>query len=406
MPTIAHKIELQPNNVQSTYFSKACGTARFAYNWGLAQWKKLYDAGERPYESIIRKQLNAIKREQYPWMLEVTKCAVQLAIKEDLQTAFKKFFAKQASYPKFKKKGHKDSFHISNDQFDIKGDHIRIPNLGWVRMRESLRFIGKILSATISRVANRWFVSITVEADMINNAGNNENQATAGVDLGIKKFAVVSHNQQITEYAAIRPHKALLGRLQRCGKSLSRKIKGSKNRYKARLKLAKLHARVANIRNDYIEKTTTELANNYSQIAIEDLNVSGMSKNHKLSKSILDMGFYRFRNRLETKLKARGKHLILADRWYPSSKICNCCNHKNVELTLKDRIWVCPNCNVLHDRDANAAINLEKLAVSFIAHASETGVEACGAASNGGTLSNQWSTSYAVMKQEFNSKIG
>ena len=180
MQIISHKIALNPNNRQSTYFAKACGVARVAYNWGLAKWNDMYQLGEKPSESAIRKSLNAIKKHQFPWMYEVTKCAVQLAIKDDLNNAFKKFFNHEAAYPKFKKKGLKDSFHISNDQFDVKDQHIRIPNLGWVRMREALRFVGKILSATISRVANKWFLSITLEVSNLNYPGS-ENQVTAGV---------------------------------------------------------------------------------------------------------------------------------------------------------------------------------------------------------------------------------
>ena len=199
------------------------------------------------------------------------------------------------------------------------------------------------------------------------------------MDLGIKTFAVLSSNNQITKYASINPHKNLLTTLRKLNKSLQRKEKGSQNRKKARIELAKLHARISNVRVDYIEKTTTSIANNHSHVAVENLNLSGMVKNRKLARSILDMGFYNFRNRLATKLKERNKTFILADRWFASSKICNSCSHKHQDLTLKDRMWVCPNCNVRHDRDENAARNLEKLAVSST-------VSVCGVASNGGML--------------------
>ena len=160
---IAHKIELNLNNKQRTYMAKACGVARFAYNWALAQWKRQYEAWkldnalEKPNQMALRRQLNAVKRADYPWMLEVTKCAPQLAIMQ-LGVAFKNFFSGRARYPVPRKKGVHDRFSISNDQFAVKGKRFRVPNLGWVRMREALRFTGRIVSATVSRVADSWLV--------------------------------------------------------------------------------------------------------------------------------------------------------------------------------------------------------------------------------------------------------
>src|SRR3989338_6160764 len=140
---MAHKIALKPNNKQATYFAKACGVARFAYNWALTEWKQEYEAGGKPSQLSLRRKLNSIKQEEYPWMLEVTKNAPQMAIIQ-LGTAFKNFFAKRAAYPQYRKKGEHDRFTLTNDQFAIKDSHIRIPHLGWVRMCESLRFEGKI----------------------------------------------------------------------------------------------------------------------------------------------------------------------------------------------------------------------------------------------------------------------
>jgi len=165
---IAHRVALDPNNTQATYFARAAGTARFAYNWALAEWQRQYEAWKadnalpKPSQMALRRQLNALKREQFPWMLEVTKNAPQMAIIQ-LGQAFQNFFAGRARYPKFRKKGVHDRFSLTNDQFSVDGSRIRIPNLGWVRMRESLRLSGKIMSATISRVADRWFASITVD---------------------------------------------------------------------------------------------------------------------------------------------------------------------------------------------------------------------------------------------------
>ena len=372
MIILAHKIQLDPNNKQATYFAKACGTARFAYNWALAEWKKQYEAGEKVSEAKLRKELNAIKRKDFPWMMEVTKCAPQLAIK-DLGKAFQNFFAKRAEFPQFKKKGQKDSFALSNDQFAIKGKTIRIPNLGYVRMTEELRFNGKIMGATISKKADKWFVAVQVEMPDPKSIHTNKSQVV-GVDLGVKDLATLSDG---TKAEGTKPHKALLSRLRRLNKSLSRKQgskkgeKKSNNFRKAQAKLSRLYARIANIRNDETHKLTSMLAKNYGFIGIEDLNVSGMAKNHSLARAVLDMSFFEFRRQLEYKAKIKGGHVILADRFYPSSKTCSNCSHKYNELNLSMREWTCPDCNANHDRDINAAINLRNYAVSYT-------VSACG----------------------------
>ena len=211
----AHKIELNANNKQKTYFSKASGVARKAYNWGLSEWQKEYDAGGKPSEAALRRKLNSIKREQFPWMLEVTKNAPQMAIIQ-LGQAFQNFFQKRASYPQFRKKWIDDRFSLTNDQFKIQDKRIRIPNLGWVKLREALRFDGKIMSATISREADKWFVSITVDIPTLTKAVN-DSQVAVGVDLGILNFATLSTGKEI---AGPKPHKAKLNRLRRLSRSL------------------------------------------------------------------------------------------------------------------------------------------------------------------------------------------
>ena len=183
----AHKIRLDPNNAQATYFAQASGVARFAYNWALAEWSKQYEAHKldtslpKPFEAALRRQLNAVKREQYPWMLGVTKNAPQMAIMQ-LGVAFKNFFAKRAKYPTFRRKGVHDRFTITNDQFSVDDCRIRVPGLGWVRMREPLRFKGKIMSATVSRVAKHRYASITVET-LEETKSKTESQGAIGVVL-------------------------------------------------------------------------------------------------------------------------------------------------------------------------------------------------------------------------------
>lgn len=352
---------------------RACGVARFAYNWGLDQWQTQYAACKtdaslpKPNEIALRRQLNAIKRDRYPWMLEVTKCAPQLALKQ-LGAAYKNFFAGRARYPTFRRKGVRERFSLSNDQFDVKADQgttevsrIRIPNLGWVRMREPLRFSGRILNATVSQRANRWFVSIGIDAiDLIPQLPS-ENQARVGVDLGVKQLATLSTGEVAQGRKALG---MLLGRLKRLSRSLSRKVKGSANRAKAKEQLARLHMRIANVRKDALHKLTTKLVRSYRTIVIEDLNVKGMMRNRHLARAIADRGFGEFRRQLEYKAQRCGAQVLVASTWFPSSKLCSCCGVKNTELKLSQRTWQCGACGTTHDRDVNAAVNLEKMAVS------------------------------------------
>jgi len=395
---IAHRIALKPNNVQATYLARAAGTARFAYNWALAEWKRQYEVHKQdstqpvPTQQSLRRQLNAIKRGQFPWMLEVTKNAPQMAIIQ-LGQAFKNFFAGRARYPQFRKKGVHDRFSLTNDQFSIEGKRIRLPHLGWVRLREPLRFSGKILSATVSRVADGWFASIAVDTADNSHLPKAENQGVVGVDLGVSALATLSTGEAI---AGPKPHKALLGRLQRLSRSLSRKQKGSCNRRKAKSKLARLHARIAHIRSDALHKLTTDLTRRFHSIGIEDLNVKGMVKNRRLSRSISDMGFFEFRRQLEYKADMRGGQVVVADRWFASSKTCSNCGYKEDELPLSVRQWQCPECGTTHGRDINAAVNLRNMAVSST-------VSACG--EEGAGFSRKAEVKPSSVKQEVSGRF-
>ncbi|MFG1468850.1 RNA-guided endonuclease InsQ/TnpB family protein, partial [Xylella fastidiosa] len=320
---------LDPNNVQATHLSRVAGVARFAYNWALAEWRHQYEACTldsalpKPSQHSLRRQLNAIKREQFPWMGEVTKNAPQMAIIQ-LGQAFQNFFAGRAKYPKFRKKGAHDRFTLTNDQFDLDASRIRIPRLGWVRMRETLRFAGRIMSATVSRVAARWFVSITVDVPDPSHLPQAENQGVVGVELGVLALATLSTGETI---CGPRPHRALLGRVRRLSRSVSRKVKDSANRHKAKATLAHLHARIAAIRLDALHKLTSDLTRRFHTIGIENLNVKGMVKNRHLARSIADMGFFEFRRQLEYKAAMRGGQVVVADRFFASSKMCSTCGH-------------------------------------------------------------------------------
>ncbi|KWR74410.1 RNA-guided endonuclease InsQ/TnpB family protein, partial [Cupriavidus sp. IDO] len=250
---------------------------------------------------------------------------------------------------------------LTNDQFSIDASRIRIPNLGWVRMRETLRFAGKSMSATVSRVADRWFVSIAVDTPDRSHLPQAENQGAVGVDLGVSALATLSTGEAIPGPKA---HKVLLDRLRRLSRSLSCKQKGSANRRKAKAKLAKLHARIAAIRSDALHKLTTDLTRRFHTIGIEDLNVRGMVKHRHLARAIADMSFFELRRQLEYKAGMRGGELVVAERFYASSKTCSTCGHTLGILALAVREWTCPACGTIHDRDINAAVNLCHIAVS------------------------------------------
>jgi putative transposase len=360
-----HKIRLYPNNVQAAYFAKACGVARFAYNWALAEWKRRYEAGEAVTESILRKALNAIKHEQFPWMYAVTKCAVQLAIKNDLNNAFRNFFAKRAEFPKFRKKGIHDSFGVSNDQFEVDGAKVWIPLLGWVKMAEELRFDGKVIGATVSRRAGMWYISIQVEMPDPMPIHTSESQAV-GVDLGVKALAALSDG---SVFEGVKVGRKYEQRLRRLNQELSRRqgaLRGeekSNNFKKTKRKISRLYVKMADARADCTHKLTTMLTQSYGLIGIEDLDVKGMMQNHKLARSIADMSFYEFRRQLEYKAADTGSRVVVADRWFASSKTCNVCGCITGQLKLSDREWTCEHCGTHHDRDINAAIVLRDYAV-------------------------------------------
>jgi len=337
------------------YFKQACGIARFTWNWALEEWKRQYENGLKPRAFALKKQFNAIKPVDFPWMYDVTKYASQQPF-IFMQTAFNRFFKGLGGYPQFKKKNHHDSFYVGNNHIKLDGKYIKLPKLGWIRMREALRFSGKVISATISNKANKWFVSLNVELEQMPKSC--ESQAGVGVDLGIKALATLSNGKA---FEAPKPLKKFLKKLKRMQRSLSRRVKGSHNRQKLKQKIASVHAKITNIRQDSLHKITRYLTDSFGGIVIEDLNVSGMLKNRKLSRAITDIGFYEFRRQLEYKSKYKGNYLLIADRWFPSSKNCSNCGQKKEELKLSERVYHCSACGHEQDRDLNAAINLKNL---------------------------------------------
>lgn len=362
---ITHKIELKPNNKQKTYFRKACGTSRFCYNWALNRWQEQYQAGQKPSGMSLKKEFNAIKKKEFPWTAEVTKYAAQQPFL-DLQDAFRRFFKKLGGKPKFKKKSlNKDSFYVGGDQTYVEGEKIYVPRLGLVRLKEKLKYDGKINSVVISRTADRWFASVQVEMESLNLKKPIKDRAF-GVDVGLNHMIVTSDGHAIE---ALKPLKKRLRRLRRMQRVLDKmrrvakknkiKLTDAKNYQKQKMKVARLHATISNIRKDALHKTTTFLANNYSHIALEDLNVKGMVKNHNLARHIQDVGFGELRRQIEYKTKWRETNLVLVDRFYPSSKTCSRCGTVKENLSLSERIFNCDFCSHAQDRDLNAAINIK-----------------------------------------------
>ena len=380
---LAHKIKLNPTPKQELYFRQATGCARFVWNWAVAQWLEGNSQKNAPSPTELKKQFNAIKYDQFPWMKDIHRDAHSQPFANLSKTVnhyFKALKNHEKPYkPQFKKKGKsQDSFYLANDKFQLDGKRIKMPKIGWVDLTEALRFEGKIMSATVSRQADRWFVSISVEVSARHETRKRIAHHINGADLGIKTAVVLSTGEDIE---SPKPLKRALRRLKIRQRRVSRKLEAAKkqagitgaipkgtrlpvsnNRRKASDKVSKLHMRIANIRNDFTHKTTTRLVSENQAIGIEDLNVSGMTKNHKLALALSDVGFGEFRRQIEYKAQLYDTTVVLADRFYPSSKKCSICNYVLPKLELKTREWNCPKCGTHHDRDTNAARNLKWLA--------------------------------------------
>ncbi|EFH89912.1 RNA-guided endonuclease InsQ/TnpB family protein [Ktedonobacter racemifer] len=351
----AHKIRLHPTPEQAIYFAKAAGTARFVWNWALAEWNRQYEAGLKPTALKLKKQFNEIRREQFPWTWEVTKNASDQPFL-DLGKAFTAFFEGRARRPKFKsKKRSKPSFYLANDQLEL-GDHrIWVPKLGWVNMAEKVRFAGKVTGARITRTADWWFVSIQVE---IPNTIPVKKPAAVGIDVGLNRLATLSTGEGVENQAFL---KTALKKLRRANKRLHRRKAGSKKREQARRQVARLHYRITCLRDDVLHKLTTRLATCYGIIGIEDLHLKGLLKNRKLARSFSDAALGKLLSLLASKVEQRGGQVIKVDRFFPSSKTCHCCGWKWEAMQLSDREFLCQNPSCAYhlfpqDRDHNAAL--------------------------------------------------
>lgn len=387
--TKAHVIKLNPTVKQEVFFRRSCGVARFSYNWALVKWQELYEAGEKPSAYSIIKLQNSIKKDQFPWMLEVGKCAPQYAI-HNLEAAYKRMWKKLGKYPKFKKKGVKDSFVTceNKEQFKQKDKKIWIARLGWVKCYEDLRFEGKINNVVIKRVADMWFAVVNVDVSV--NPAVCENQATVGVDLGIKTMITLSDGVTFDSPKALKSNLKAIKRMQR---SLSRKQKGSSNGKKQQAKLARKHYKVSCIRKSAIHRATSYIIGHYGKVVVETLNIESMLKNHNLAQVISDVSFGEIIRQLEYKARWSGVEIVKADRWFPSSKLCSCCGHKKEKLSLSERTYNCEECGLSMDRDLNAAINL----ANYSPTEKSSGCEACGEGSSVSEMKHSPS-----VKQELN----
>lgn len=363
----AYKTKLSLNNHERSYFVACAGVARFTFNWGLAEWKRQYEAGNnKPSAYALKKQFNAIKGEQFPWIYDYPYVIVQEAF-DHLGLAFKNFFARmrkgeKPGYPRFK------SRHKSTPTFTLRGsitvevDRIRLPIIGWVRLAELgyLPTAGvKILSVTISERAGDWYVSLQVEEEVPDP--QSATGEPVGVDLGIKSLAVTSDGATFDNPKTLAKYEKRLARLNR---ELHRRKKGSKNRAKTKAKIAKLHRKIADTRKHTLHNISRHVTakTRPKTVVVEDLNVKGMVQNRRLAKAISDAAFGELRRQIEYKSQWNGVEVMVADRFYPSSKTCNGCGYVNSELTLDDREWTCESCGRVVDRDLNAAKNLARLA--------------------------------------------
>jgi len=362
----AYKYRIYPNEEQEELFTKTFGCVRFVYNKML----------EEKIEFLKNKQLIPTitptkYKKEYPFLKEVDSLALMNAQRVS-DTAFKNFFRNPQHYgfPKFKKKKGKQAYTTNNVNNNIKIDFenglLYLPKIkNGIKIKLHRKFEGKIKSATIVKTTSgSYYASILVETENVKNKAKEPKNKTCGIDLGLKDFAIITNDTgiyKIEHPKYLRKAEKRLQRLQRLQKALSRKQKGSKNFEKARKNLARQYEYVSNARNDFLHKLSKAIIDDNQVIVVEDLNVKGIQQNPYLSKSISDSGFGTFLRYLEYKAQWYGRELIVVNRFYPSSKLCNVCGYKHNELKLSDRYWQCPICGTYYDRDVNASINLYKV---------------------------------------------
>lgn len=379
---LSYKFRLYPNEEQKILLAKHFGCTRFVWNYFLNERKEFYlnnkeDIEEKRIKSSLNyydnaKQLTSLKKEEeHNWLNECNSQSLQSCLKH-LDSAYKMFFRKTHKFPNFKSKDSKQSFTVPQF-FKLENKKIYFPKFKeGIKVKEHRKLEGKFVVATISKnTANQYYVSIIVEKEV---KSLEKLQTAVGIDLGIKDFATLSNG---IVYENIKPLRKKMKKLKFLQRQLSKAKNGSKNRKKRQLRLAKYHLKISNIRKDYLHKITDQISKESQFVAMENLNVSGMMKNHKLAQSISDVSWHEFKRQLEYKCKWRGREFVVIDRFFPSSKLCGVCNTINQELTLKDREWTCKNCNTTHKRDELASRNILRQALNMVAGNAIKSVGSC-----------------------------
>ena len=360
----AYKYRFYPTKEQIYQLACSFGCSRFVYNRFLKlRTDAYYDKKEKiNYHKTSELLTNLKKEKDFAWLNDISSVVLQQTLR-NLDKAFTNFFAARARYPQFKKRNSKQSIRLVNTAFSFSNGKLTIAkNKDPLDIRWSRSFKGEPSSITISKdCADRYFVSFSVEEQVFELP---KIEKTIGIDVGIKDVCVTSDEFRSGSAQNLRKYEMELTKRQR---QLSKKVKGSKNRAKAKLKVAKVHAKISDSRSDFNSKLTTKLICENQAIAVESLNVKGMMKNHKLAKSIMDSSWGDFFRKLKYKAEWYGRELLEIDRWFPSSKRCNQCGYINNGLKLSDRKWKCPSCKCVLDRDINAAKNILTVGLAGLA---------------------------------------
>ena len=350
------KVRIYPTKEQKVHLETTFGANRFVYNYFLNLKSKLYEFYKIGLSyNNSSKVLSELKR-QKTWLRDVDSVSLQQTLR-DLDSAYQKFFSGKGKYPNFKRKQDKNSYR-TNHRIKIDNRYVSVPKIGMLRFRDNYKLedknILKIYNITISKTSSgKYYASISAEVYI--SCFEKTNQS-CGIDLGLKDFAILNNGVKINNPRIL---KHLEDKLRRLAKAVSRKKINSNNRNKARIKLARFHKYVANIRKDFLHKLSTKLVKEYDIICIENLNIKNMMKNHKLSKSFQDVSLSEFIRMLEYKAKWYGKVISKIDTFYPSSQLCSNCGYKNKDVkNLKIREWICHRCGKHHDRDINSSINI------------------------------------------------
>lgn len=355
----AYKYRLYPNRQQIKQIQKTFGCCRFVYNQTLAYRKEIYETKkESMNKTSCNNYINQVLKKEYEWLKEVDKFALTNAV-YNMDSAYQKFFKEHTGYPKFKskrdnKKSYSTNFTNNNIEVSFENNRIKLPKLKWAKAKIHREFIGKIKSATISQVpSGKYFVSILVETEHIPMEFTD---CMIGIDLGVKDLLITSDGEKFDNIRTTKKYEDKLAKEQR---KLSRKIKGSKNRNKQRIKVARIHEKIRNTRIDNLHKISYKLINENQVIVSEDLFVSNMVKNHNLAKAISDCGWYELTRQISYKSDWNNRQYIKIGRFTKSSQPCNICGYINKNTKdLSVREWICPQCGTIHDRDINAAINI------------------------------------------------